>query len=77
MINQSWIELLHGRDYEAWPSLTSALQARKCITNGATTYLAFIVEDFDSNKEIQGIPIVEEYPKVFIDDLPGLPPIEK
>ncbi|XP_040990941.1 uncharacterized protein LOC121238165 [Juglans microcarpa x Juglans regia] len=49
-----------------------ATLAKKCIANGATTYLAFIVEDYGCNKE--GLPIVEEYPVVFTNDLSGLPP---
>ncbi|KAF5477584.1 hypothetical protein F2P56_004208 [Juglans regia] len=48
--------------------------ARKCIVNDATAYLAFIVENYGGNKENQRIPIVEEYPEVFTDDLSGLPP---
>ncbi|XP_040999474.1 uncharacterized protein LOC121260158 [Juglans microcarpa x Juglans regia] len=66
--------VITGGMVKATPSLISALQSRKCIANGAIAYLALIMESFRDDKEIRGIPVVEEYPKVFIDDLPGLPP---
>lgn len=37
------------------------------------TYLAFMIEDYVSSKEIKKIPVVEDYPEIFTDDLPSLP----
>ncbi|XP_038975659.1 uncharacterized protein LOC120106585 [Phoenix dactylifera] len=51
----------------------SALQAAKALKKGCTAYLACVV---DTQKEIklEDIPVVREYPDVFPEKLPGLPP---
>lgn len=54
--------------------MTSTLQVINFIVNGVVACLALIVEDSSKNKEIQRIPIVEDFPKVFTDNLPDLPP---
>lgn len=48
------------------------MQARKSITSSATAYFALVIEDSISSKEIQGVPIVDDYPEIFTDDLPSL-----
>ncbi|KAF5459681.1 hypothetical protein F2P56_019608 [Juglans regia] len=63
-----------GASVKATPPVISALQARKCIEDGASAFLLMIVEKTDGNEEIRGIPVVEDFPEVFVNELPGLPP---
>ncbi|WMV26668.1 hypothetical protein MTR67_020053 [Solanum verrucosum] len=52
----------------------SYLKARKLVSKGCIYHL---VRGNDSSVEIphfQSVPIVREFPEVFLDDLPGIPP---
>ncbi|XP_042942669.1 uncharacterized protein LOC122276838 [Carya illinoinensis] len=62
-----------GTSVKATPPLISALQARKCIDDGASAFLLITVEETTKTIGIQGIPVVEDFPEVFVDELPGLP----
>lgn len=63
-----------GGNVEVVSLIISTLQIRNCIANGVIAYLALIVKESSRNNEIQRIPVVENFPKVFIDVLPALPP---
>ncbi|XP_073035232.1 uncharacterized protein [Primulina eburnea] len=55
--------------------LVSCLQATKLLNKGCTGFLALVSDvNRDSNVQIQNIDVVQEYPDVFADDVPGLPP---
>ncbi|XP_038975755.1 uncharacterized protein LOC120106774 [Phoenix dactylifera] len=57
------------------PSLhiISAMSSRKALRKGCQAYLACVVDTTKETK-LEDIPVVREYPEVFPDDLPGLPP---
>ncbi|XP_042979945.1 uncharacterized protein LOC122310129 [Carya illinoinensis] len=59
---------------KATPPSISALQARKCIDDGASAFLLITIEETTKTIGIQGIPVVEDFSEVFVDELPGLPP---
>ncbi|GJT12475.1 retrotransposon protein, putative, ty3-gypsy subclass [Tanacetum coccineum] len=40
-------------------------------------YQAVIVEDKSEKKQLEGVPIAQDFPKVFPEDLPGLPPTQQ
>ncbi|KAF5468689.1 hypothetical protein F2P56_012826 [Juglans regia] len=63
-----------GAPVKATQPVISALQARKCIEVGASAFLLMIVDKTDGSEEIRGIPVVEDFPKVFVNELPSLPP---
>ncbi|CAL1410109.1 unnamed protein product [Linum trigynum] len=52
--------------------LISAMKAFSLIQKGCEAYLAHIKVVHE--KKIEDVPIVREYPEVFPEDLPGLPP---
>ncbi|KAJ0802805.1 putative nucleotidyltransferase, Ribonuclease H [Helianthus annuus] len=54
--------------------IISALKARKSILNGCAGFLASIKDTSASIKSIDSHSVVREYPDVFPDELPGLPP---
>lgn len=56
------------------PPTISAVQIRKSLAEGDVAYCVVIIEGSKGSIDIQGIPIVENFPEVFIDDLLGIPP---
>ncbi|XP_073051272.1 uncharacterized protein [Primulina eburnea] len=55
--------------------LVSCLQATKLLNKGCTGFLALVSDvNRDSNVQLQNIDLVQDYPDVFVDDVPGLPP---
>ena len=54
--------------------LISAVTAFQMIKEGCQAYLAHVMDSTQSVKEINDIPLVNEYPDVFLDNLLGLPP---
>ncbi|KAD7478389.1 hypothetical protein E3N88_01525 [Mikania micrantha] len=53
------------------------MKAHKCLRKGHTTVIALITEKPVAEKKIEDIPVVCEFPEVFPEDLPGLPPIRQ
>ncbi|XP_075499238.1 uncharacterized protein LOC142537622 [Primulina tabacum] len=55
--------------------IISCLQANKLLHNGCMGFLASVVDvQKESNLQLQGTDVVQDYPDVFADDMPGLPP---
>ncbi|GKB52466.1 putative reverse transcriptase domain-containing protein [Tanacetum coccineum] len=52
----------------------SCIKARKYIERGCHLFLAHITEKEKSEKRLEDIPVICDFPEVFPDDLPGLPP---
>ena len=44
------------------------------IRSGCEGFIAFIAEDKES-KTVDEIPVVREFPDLFRDEIPGLPPV--
>ena len=54
----------------------SALKAGRLVRSGCESFLAFITEDKRS-QGVEEIPVVCEFPDVFPDEIPGLPPVRE
>ncbi|KAI3775921.1 hypothetical protein L1987_45681 [Smallanthus sonchifolius] len=50
------------------------MKAQKCLRKGHAAILALVTEQPSEEKKMAGIPIVRDFPEVFPEDLPGLPP---
>ncbi|XP_074347270.1 uncharacterized protein LOC141686112 [Apium graveolens] len=50
------------------------VQAKKLLRQGCAGYLAHVMDRSKETPNIEGIPIVNEFPDVFPDELPGLSP---
>ncbi|KAI3815523.1 hypothetical protein L1987_15194 [Smallanthus sonchifolius] len=50
------------------------MKVHKCFRKGHTAILALVAEQSSEEKKIDDIPIVRNYPEVFPEDLPNLPP---
>ncbi|GKA50235.1 putative reverse transcriptase domain-containing protein [Tanacetum coccineum] len=59
-------------------NIISCTKTQKYIQKGCQVYLAQVTskktEDKSEEKRLEDVPIVREFPKVFPEDLPGLPP---
>ncbi|WRX12994.1 Reverse transcriptase domain - like 10 [Theobroma cacao] len=52
----------------------SALKALKLVRKGYPAYLAHVIDISREEPKLENVPIVSEFPDVFPDELPGLPP---
>ncbi|GJS88023.1 putative reverse transcriptase domain-containing protein [Tanacetum coccineum] len=55
------------------PKVISCIKARKCIERGCQFFLAHVTEKKLKEKRLEYVLVIRDFPKVFPDDLPGLP----
>nr|GFA11179.1 putative reverse transcriptase domain-containing protein [Tanacetum cinerariifolium] len=48
--------------------------ARKYIENGCELFLAQVTKQGSKEKRLEDVPVIRDFPEVFFDELPGLPP---
>ncbi|GJV30010.1 putative reverse transcriptase domain-containing protein [Tanacetum coccineum] len=51
----------------------SCIKARKYIKRGCHLFFAHVTEKEKYEKRLEDVPVIRDFPKVFPDDLPGLP----
>ncbi|KAI3814365.1 hypothetical protein L1987_19118 [Smallanthus sonchifolius] len=56
------------------PNVISMIKAESYMRNGCEAYLAYVIDNRIKTKELKDVPVVCNFPEVFPDDLPGLPP---
>ncbi|KAJ9563166.1 hypothetical protein OSB04_008326 [Centaurea solstitialis] len=58
------------------PKLFTLAKARKHVLRGGCSFFAYVVDSQAETrkKAVADVPVVSEYPDVFPDDLPGIPP---
>nr|GEV25448.1 putative reverse transcriptase domain-containing protein [Tanacetum cinerariifolium] len=72
--------IIRGNNYDGGSRLNiiSCTKTQKYIQKGCQVYLAQVtskkVEDKSEEKRLEDVSIVREFPEVFPEDLPGLPP---
>jgi len=54
--------------------IISAMRARKLVQRGCEAYLAYVKDREKESELLADIPIIKEFPDVFREELPGLPP---
>ncbi|KAG8485421.1 hypothetical protein CXB51_021749 [Gossypium anomalum] len=69
-----WVE--SGRT-DNLPVVISSLSAMRYLRKGYEAYLAFVVNTQVSESKIEPILVVYEFTYVFLEELPGLPPMRK
>ncbi|KAJ0956109.1 putative nucleotidyltransferase, Ribonuclease H [Helianthus annuus] len=55
-------------------SIVSAMKAQKYLRKGYPAILALVTDSSSDERKIEDLPVVREYPDVFPEELPGLPP---
>ena len=68
------IILIYGEKWGKATTIISLLKARKCVANGCSSYLTYVVDAKLEKKGVTDVDVVREFPDVFPEDLPGLPP---
>ncbi|GJQ98715.1 hypothetical protein Tco_0009854 [Tanacetum coccineum] len=59
-------------------NLISCIKTERYISQGCQVFMIQVMEKKKSNdKRLEDIPIVREFPEVFPEDLPGLPPVHQ
>ena len=52
----------------------TGMKANKMLQKSYQGYLAYPIKVRDSGSRLEDIPVVREFPDVFPEDLPGIPP---
>ena len=50
------------------------IQAKKLLQQGCEHFVAYVIDKSQEPAKLEDIPVVNEFPDVFPDELPGLPP---
>ncbi|GJU50846.1 putative reverse transcriptase domain-containing protein [Tanacetum coccineum] len=58
-------------------NLISCIKTKRYISRGCQVFVAQIMEKKSDEKRLEDIPVVREFLKVFLEDLPGLPPVRQ
>ncbi|KAA3484615.1 DNA/RNA polymerases superfamily protein [Gossypium australe] len=59
------------------PVVISSLLTQKYLRKGYEAYLAFVMNAKETELRIESVPIVCEYPDIFPEELPELPPVRE
>ncbi|KAJ0926534.1 putative nucleotidyltransferase, Ribonuclease H [Helianthus annuus] len=66
--------VIHGEKLETPLRIITCMKAQKCLRKGCIAFLAHVVDKETKEPKLEDIPVVKEFPEVFPEDLPGLPP---
>ncbi|GKB49507.1 putative reverse transcriptase domain-containing protein [Tanacetum coccineum] len=58
-------------------SLISCIKTERYISRGCQVFIAQVMEKKSDDKRLEDIPVVREFPEIFPEDLPGLPPVRQ
>ncbi|GJR63005.1 putative reverse transcriptase domain-containing protein [Tanacetum coccineum] len=58
-------------------SLISCIKTNRYISRGCQVFVAQVMKKKSDEKRLEDIPVVREFPEVFPEDLPGLPPVRQ
>ena len=65
---------VQGFRSEPIPKVISAIEARRFLRNGCEASLALILDSKRVKASFKNIPTIREFPDVFPEELPGVPP---
>ncbi|KAL0558732.1 hypothetical protein IC582_003314 [Cucumis melo] len=63
-----------GGGSKSLPQVISAIRASKLLSQGTWGILASVVDTREADVSLSSEPVVRDYPEVFPEELPGLPP---
>ena len=55
-------------------NVISAMQAQRLLRKGCEAFLALVLDCKRGQVDVEKIPIVKEFPDMFLEELPGIPP---
>ena len=65
---------VQGIRSESIPKVISAMEARRFLRKGCEAFLALILDSKREQLNFENIPVIREFPNVFPEELPGVPP---
>ncbi|KAA3473429.1 Retrovirus-related Pol polyprotein from transposon 17.6 [Gossypium australe] len=68
---------IESSDMKGLPAVVSAMKALNYMRKGYEAYLAYVIDTKVIEREVEMVPVVCEFPDVFPEELPGLPPIKE
>ncbi|KAA3484555.1 alcohol-forming fatty acyl-CoA reductase-like [Gossypium australe] len=75
-VNEDIIRVESGKS-NSLPVVISSMAVEKCMRKGYESYLAYVLNAQESEVKIESVPIVREYSNMFLEELPGLPPVRE
>ncbi|XP_022024307.1 uncharacterized protein LOC110924623 [Helianthus annuus] len=69
--------VVHGDRSSQVSSVVSGMKMLKLLRKGYPAFLVNVVDTKAEGRKIEDIPIVRDYPEVFPEDLPGMPPVRQ
>ena len=61
---------VESTDLNRLPAVISSMLAQKYVRKGCEAYLAYVLDDKELEKKPESVPVVCEYPDVFLEELP-------
>ncbi|GJW30863.1 putative reverse transcriptase domain-containing protein [Tanacetum coccineum] len=58
-------------------NLISCIKNERYISRGCQVFMIQVMEKKSDERRLEDIPVVKEFPNVFLEDLPGLPPVRQ
>ncbi|GKC65079.1 putative reverse transcriptase domain-containing protein [Tanacetum coccineum] len=58
-------------------NLISCIKTERYLSRGCQVFVVQVMEKKSDEKRLEDIPVVREFPEVFPEDLPGLPPVRQ
>ncbi|KAG8499053.1 hypothetical protein CXB51_005455 [Gossypium anomalum] len=69
---------VESTDLNGLPAIIiSSMLTQKYVRKGCEAYLAYVLDSKELGRKLESVPVVCEYPDVFPEELPGLPPIRE
>ncbi|GJU36895.1 putative reverse transcriptase domain-containing protein [Tanacetum coccineum] len=66
--------VIEGNRNNSRLKIVSCIKTQKYIEKGCELFLAQVTEQESKEKRLEDVPVVQDFPEVFPDELPGLPP---
>ncbi|GKD70024.1 putative reverse transcriptase domain-containing protein [Tanacetum coccineum] len=67
--------IIQGDQSKTRLSLISCIKTKRYISRGCQVFIAQVMEKKSDEKRLEDIPVVREFLEVFLEYLPGLPPV--
>ncbi|GJS25561.1 putative reverse transcriptase domain-containing protein [Tanacetum coccineum] len=67
--------IIRGDQSKTRLNLISCIKTERYISRGCQVFVIQVMEKKSDEKRLEDIPVVREFPEVFHEDLPGLPPV--
>nr|GEV60657.1 reverse transcriptase domain-containing protein [Tanacetum cinerariifolium] len=69
--------IIRGDRSETRLILISYIKTKRYISRGCQIFMIQVVEKKSDEKRLEDVPVVKEFPDIFSEDLPGLPPVRQ